>query len=142
MNARTAAYWTTTSILCLSFLSGGVAWLAHLEAPAKGLAELGYPVYLLTLLGTWKVLGALALLAPGLPRVKEWAYAGIVFNLTGAAFSHAASGGPAGRVAVPLVLTALAVASWALRPASRVLGTLRPEPEPARMPAPALAKMA
>jgi uncharacterized membrane protein YphA (DoxX/SURF4 family) len=140
MNARNAAYWTSTTIIFLGFLSNGVACLLRVEAPAKLIAELGYPPYFLTILGAWKVLGALALLAPGLPRVKEWAYAGIVFNLTGAAFSHAACGHPVGQAAVPLVLAAIAVASWALRPASRVLGALRPEPEHARMPAPALAR--
>jgi uncharacterized membrane protein YphA (DoxX/SURF4 family) len=80
---------------------------------------LGYPLYFLTILGTWKVLGAAALLAPRLPRLKEWAYAGIFFDLTGAAISHAFSGDPAGKVATPLVFLLLAGASWALRPPAR-----------------------
>jgi len=81
-----------------------------------------------TLLGVWKLLGAAAIAAPGLPRLKEWAYAGVLFDLSGAAFSHASSGDPAAKVAVPLVLLGLAAVSWAFRPASRRLGELVPGP--------------
>ena len=76
------------------------------------------------MLGVWKALGAAAILAPRLPRLKESAYAGIVFDLTGAAISHAASGSGAGNVIGPLTFTLLAMASWALRPESRTVGTL------------------
>ena len=78
----------------------------------------------MSILGTWKLLGAAAIVVPGLPRLKEWAYAGILLELSGAALSHAAAGDPAGKVAVPLVLLVLAAVSWALRPASRRLGEL------------------
>jgi hypothetical protein len=84
---------------------------------------LGYPAYFLTILGVWKVLSAPALLAPRLPRLKEWAYAGIFFDLTGAAASHAFSGESPGKIAAPLVLLLIAAASWALRPPSRVWKT-------------------
>ena len=86
------------------------------------MAALGYPAYFVTILGARKLLGGLALLAPRLPRLKEWAYAGIAFDLTGAAFSHAAVAHPAAKVIAPLVILGLAAASWALRPASRRLG--------------------
>jgi hypothetical protein len=86
---------------------------------AAATLALGYPPYLLIILGGWKLLSAPALLAPGLPRLKEWAYAGIFFDLTGAAASHAFSGDPTGKVATPLVLLLTAATSWALRPASR-----------------------
>ncbi len=89
-----------------------------------GVVKLGYPVYFVVLLGVWKALGAAVIVAPRLPRLKEWAYAGIVFDLTGAAVSHAASGSSAGNVVGPLLFTLLALASWALRPESRTLGTL------------------
>jgi hypothetical protein len=72
-------------------------------------------------LGGWKLLGAAALLAPRLALLKEWAYAGIAFDLSGAAFSHAAIGHPAAKVAVPAVLLAIAACSWGLRPESRRL---------------------
>ena len=119
MNARNVSYWTTTILIALAFLSGGAAYLFRADVPLRGMAELGYPAYFVTILGAWKVLGGLAILAPRLPLLKEWAYAGIAFDLTGAAFSHAAVGDPVVKVIVPLVLLAIAAVSWALRPASR-----------------------
>jgi DoxX-like protein len=145
MNARTAAYWTTTTLVALALLSGGAASLLGAEGPVRGMAELGYPAYFVTLLGLWKVLGSLAILAPRLPLLKEWAYAGIAFNLSGAAVSHFAMGHPAAKVIVPLVILGLAAASWALRPASRrlVLAATEPiEPEPARAIVPQTARAA
>jgi len=100
---------------------------ARADEPLRGMAALGYPAYFVTILGAWKLLGGLALLAPRLPRLKEWAYAGIAFDLTGAAFSHAAVGHPAAKVIAPLVILGLAAASWALRPASRRLGSVPDE---------------
>jgi len=134
MNARNASYWTTTTLIALAFLSGGAAYLLRVDVPVRGMAALGYPLYFVTLLGIWKVLGGLAILAPRLPRLKEWAYAGIAFDLTGAAFSHAAVGEPAAKVIVPLVLLGIAAASWALRPASRILGAVTGEPAAASLP--------
>jgi uncharacterized membrane protein YphA (DoxX/SURF4 family) len=91
---------------------------------------LGYPRYFVTILGFWKVLGAIAILVPRFPRLKEWAYAGIFFDLTGAAASSAAVGGSGGiyafHILAPLVLAVMAVASWALRPESRTIGSLLP----------------
>ena len=133
MNARPAAYWITTTLIALAMLSGGAAYLLRVAEPLRGMAELGYPAYFVTLLGIWKVLGGLALLAPRFPLLKEWAYAGIAFDLTGAAFSHAAVGDPGAKVIVPLVLLAITAASWALRPASRRLVAAAAEPEPARV---------
>jgi uncharacterized membrane protein YphA (DoxX/SURF4 family) len=121
---RSAGYWTATTLIALALLSGGAAYLFRVEEPLRGMAALGYPAYFVTLLGIWKVLGGLAILAPRLPRLKEWAYAGIAFDLTGAAFSHAAVGDPLVKAIVPLVLLAIAAASWALRPASRRLGAV------------------
>ena len=88
----------------------------------EGMAHLGYPAYFVSILGAWKVAGALAVLAPRFPRLKEWAYAGMAFDLTGAAMSHASSGDDLGKIITPLVLMAIVAASWALRPASRMLG--------------------
>jgi len=125
MSARTASYWTTTALTAFAFLTGGMAYLSRADFAVGGMAELGYPAYFVT------ILGGLAILASQLPRVKEWAYAGIAFDLTGAAFSHLAVGHPAVKVTVPFVLLGIAAASWALRPASRVLAALG-EPAPAR----------
>jgi hypothetical protein len=81
----------------------------------------GYPAYVVPLLGVWKVLGAVALTVPGFPRLKEWAYAGVAFDLSGATVSHLVSGSPAFHAVVPVVLLAVAALSWATRPASRRL---------------------
>jgi uncharacterized membrane protein YphA (DoxX/SURF4 family) len=119
--ARSTGYWITTSLASLNLLIAGAAYLAGVQVVRDGFAELGYPAYLITLLGGCKVLGGLALLTPGFPRLKEWAYAGIAFNLIGAAVSHAAVGHPAAKVIAPVAVLAVVVASWALRPANRRL---------------------
>ena len=118
-SARTTAYWIATILVALAFLSGGAAYLVQSDIPVEGMTALGYPTYFVGLLGAWKVLGSLAIVAPRLPVVKEWAYSGIAFDLTGAAVSHAVVGDPAHKAAVPLLLLGIAAASWALRPASR-----------------------
>ena len=128
---KSIAYWTTTGMVVFSMFSGGVAELAHRPETIEGMKLLGYPVYFVMILGFWKLLGSLALVVPGLPRVKEWAYAGIFFNMTGAAVSHLMCHDAAWHVSVTLGLAALAVASSELRPASRTLGRDRGEnPEP------------
>lgn len=126
MNIRTIVYWIATVLTAFVFLSGGATYLLGVKEPLEGMAALGYPRYFVTILGVWKILGGLTILAPRTPRLKEWAYAGITFDLTGAAISHAAMHDPAWHIAVPLVILAIAAASWALRPPSRVLGTPMP----------------
>lgn len=124
MNTRNAVYWTATALTAFTFLTGGAAYIWRADFAVPGIIELGYPVYFITLLGIGKFLGGLVIVAPGLPRLKEWAYAGIVFDLTGAAFSHAAIGNPAAKIIVPLGLLGIAATSWALRPASRTLAAV------------------
>jgi hypothetical protein len=98
---------------------GGVWDIARLPAVAHLVTHLGYPSYFLVLLGTWKVLGAGALLIPGRPVLKEWAYAGAFFAYTGAIVSHLTTGYALGELTVLVPLTAAVVLSWALRPAGR-----------------------
>jgi hypothetical protein len=105
-------------MISAALASGAATQLAALPASVERMQSLGYPLYVLTILGTWKLLAVAALLAPRLPRLKEWAYAGIFFDLTGAAASHAFSGDAAG-VTAPIVLLLIAAASWALRPPER-----------------------
>jgi DoxX-like protein len=130
MKAKTIAYWTTTVLVAIFIGSGGVAQLAQFHGNPHGVVPiLGYPMYFFAILGFWKVLGAIAILVPRFPRLKEWAYAGIFFDLTGAAASCAAVGGYgayAFHVLAPLFLAVLAVASWALRSESRIIGILIP----------------
>lgn len=133
-NRRRIAYWIPTALASAAFAFGGVMDLAHGAEIEQGMAQLGYPAYVLTILGIWKVLGALAIAAPGLPRLKEWAYAGMVFDLTGAAFSHASVGDPAAKIATPLVLLGVVAASWALRPKDRTMAAPAAEiAEPVRL---------
>src|SRR5262245_20268023 len=122
---KSIAYWITTGIVVFAMFSGGIAELARRPETIEGMKQLGYPVYFVMILGVWKLLGSVALVIPGFPRVKEWAYAGIFFNMTGAAVSHLVCQDAAWHVLVTLGLAALAVASWTLRPASRTLGGVR-----------------
>ena len=128
MMARRIAYGVTTGLAAFVFLSSGAVNIARPGFVRVAMAHLGYPAYFVTVLGVWKVLGGVAILAPGLPRLKEWAYAGMVFDLTGAAASHAAVGDPAATAVAPLVFAGVVMASWALRPEGRKLG------EPSRGP--------
>lgn len=132
MKARNIGYWVTTGLTALAMGTGGV--LDVLGAPdiLATMAHLGYPAYVATLIGVWKILGTAAILAPGFPRLKEWAYAGVMLDLTGAAVSHAAVGDGAGAVLTPLVLLAFMFGSWALRPDSRKLRAADKTPESAR----------
>jgi uncharacterized membrane protein YphA (DoxX/SURF4 family) len=126
MKTQTIGYWAATGLAAFAFAFGGVMDAARTPEVQAGLAHLGYPAYFAVILGVWKVLGAVALLVPRFPRLKEWAYAGMLFDLSGAAISHAAVGDPAWNVLVPLVLLGIVGASWALRPDGRVLRPAEP----------------
>ena len=118
---RSTAYWTSTAILVFALASGGIGELTHSWGTLDTVSVLGYPAYLLTILGFWKILGAAMLLSPRLPRLKEWAYAGIFFNMTGAAASHALANdfGPyAYHLVATLGLACLALGSRALQGSS------------------------
>ena len=93
--------------------------LMRAEVQAESIAALGYPDYLMTILGVAKLLGVIALLLPGTPLLKEWAYAGFTFDLLGAAASHGFNGDSATEIAIPLVVLAIAATSYCLRPANR-----------------------
>ncbi len=129
MKPKQILYWTTTSLIALETFAGGVMDLIHgrtnvFSGPTvvEIVTSLGYPVYILAILGVWKIAGAITLVVPRFLRLKEWAYAGIVFELSGAAASLVVHG-QAKDIIAPLVLLGLAVASWVLRPPNRILGT-------------------
>jgi hypothetical protein len=128
MKAKPIVYWTMTALVAFFIGGGGLSqiWQYYVD-PHGVVPQLGYPMYFFLILGIWKFLGAIAILAPGFPRLKEWAYAGIFFDLTGAAASCAAVGGYGAygfHVIAPLIITGFTVASWALRPESRKIGLL------------------
>lgn len=118
---RAAAFWLLTIFGPASFVIGGVLNLTHSADTLSTLRHLGYPVYFGTILGAWKLLGAVVIVLPGCARLKEWAYAGFFFDLTAAAFSRMAVGDGAADIAAPLVFLALVLGSWTLRPDSRRL---------------------
>jgi uncharacterized membrane protein YphA (DoxX/SURF4 family) len=128
--ARTIVYWTTTILVAMPIGSGGLGQVAqYLVNPHGVVPVLGYPMYFFAILGVWKVLGAIAILVPRFPRLKEWAYAGIFFDLTGAAASCAAVGGYGAygfHIIAPLIIAGFTLASWALRPPSRTIEILFP----------------
>jgi uncharacterized membrane protein YphA (DoxX/SURF4 family) len=127
MKTRKIAYFATTTLLALGFLAGGAYDLARSPAALQTLQHLGYPNYFAVLIGVWKIAGALAILVPGWPRLQEWAYAGMFFDLSGAVVSHAAVADGVGQWLPPLVFLAFALASWALRSDSRRLLATRPQ---------------
>ena len=131
MKTKHILYWTTTSFIALETFVGGVVDLVHgrggiVTGPTvvEVVTSLGYPAYVLAILGALKIPGAIVLVVPRLLRLKEWAYAGIVFELLGAAASQAMCG-HAADVLAPAIMLGLALASWALRPPDRVLGNVR-----------------
>jgi len=119
--SRPVLFWLVTGLLAFGMLAGGAAQLLRARFNVDGLLHLGYPLYLLTMVGAWKLAGIVVILLPGWRLAKEWAYAGFFFLLTGAAASHLASGNGLGGALPSLLFVCLTVASWFLRPASRRL---------------------
>jgi len=116
-------YWIATIWLSLGMVSTGVVQLLKLKGNGPGSLEsmthLGYPVYFVTLLGIAKILGVIALLIPKFPLLKEWAYAGFFFMMSGAIFTHIAAGNSISEIFPSLLLLILTVVSWYFRPADR-----------------------
>ncbi|MDO1446446.1 DoxX family protein [Rhodocytophaga aerolata] len=112
-------YWVSTSWLALGMLSTGVVQLLKVEEEVADITRLGYPHYFLPILGSWKLLGVVALLIPKFALLKEWAYAGFFFAMSGATFSRIASGDPVNELFPSLLLLILTVISWYFRPADR-----------------------
>ncbi|AYF74538.1 DoxX family protein [Nocardia yunnanensis] len=112
-------YWTATVLVVAELAVGGLWDVTRIALVRDVTVALGYPTYFLVILGVWKLLGALALLVPRFPLVKEWAYAGAFFVYTGAIASHATTGRALHEIPILLVMALLTAASWALRPADR-----------------------
>jgi DoxX-like family len=130
MKTKSVVYWTMTGLVAFFIGGGGLGQIWQYRVNPHGVVpQLGYPMYFFAILGFWKFFGALTILVPRFPRLKEWAYAGIFFDLTGAAASCAAVGGYGAygfHVIAPLIITGFTMASWALRPESRKIGVLIP----------------
>ena len=116
-----AGYWVFTVLAALLFAVPGAALLLHIPHFTADMAQLGYPMYFLTILGVWKLLGVIAILSPRLPRLKEWAYAGMIFDLSSAVISRIVMGGDKLKILPPVLVGVIVILSWRLRPAGRAL---------------------
>jgi uncharacterized membrane protein YphA (DoxX/SURF4 family) len=114
-------YWIATVLLSFGMLASGIAQLTRAKEMVDLISHVGYPPYLMTLLGIWKILGVIAILLPGFRLVKEWAYAGFFFLMTGALVSHLAMGDSGKAILGPLMQTIFIILSWYFRPPSRRL---------------------
>ena len=112
-------YWIVTAWLALGMLSTGFVQLFHVKDEVDYILQMGYPSYFLTILGLSKILGVVLILVPRIPLLKEWAYAGFFFTMSGALYSHIAVGNSMNKIFPPLLLLILTVASWYFRPADR-----------------------
>jgi len=117
-------YWIITAILSFCIFSGGVAQAVQVKGVVEGFKPLGYPTYFISLIGVWKVLGIIAILIPKFKLLKEWAYAGIFFTMTGAVISHIASDNVSVQIIAPALLAVFTVLSWYLRPADRKISSV------------------
>ncbi|MCZ4242668.1 DoxX family protein [Pedobacter punctiformis] len=112
-------YWISTIWLALGMASTGIVQLLKVKKEVDNITQLGYPIYFLTIIGIWKFLGVVAVLIPKFTLLKEWAYAGFFFAMSGATISHIASGNSIKDMAPSLLLLILTVVSWYFRPANR-----------------------
>lgn len=117
-------YWIATAWLCLALLSSGLVQLLHIKEEVAFILDLGYPSYFLNILGVSKLLAVVVLLMPGLPLLKEWAYAGITFTMLGALYAHLVMHNGMADIGPVLLILTLTALSWCLRPAGRKLVSL------------------
>ena len=116
-------YWVSTVWLALGMVSTGIVQIIKMKEEADNFSNLGYPTYLMTLLGVWKILGVIAVLIPKFPLLKEWAYAGFFFAMSGAIISHLAVGDKPIELLGPALLLVLTIISWYFRPTDRKIVT-------------------
>src|SRR5215469_75905 len=109
-------YIACTAILVMEIVAGAVMDLAQFPYVVREVRSIGYPTYVLYIVGAWKVLAVGPLVWPRLPRLREWAYAGVFFEMSGAVASHVLVGNPMGRYGVPLAFTLLTLVSWRFQP--------------------------
>src|SRR6218665_3445063 len=100
-------------------ISTGIEKLMQIKKQTEMMIHLGYRLFFLTLLGLWKLLGVIAILIPKFGLLKEWAYAGFFFAMSGAVVSHLAVGDSAKELFGPILLIVLTIVSWYYRPANR-----------------------
>ena len=120
-NTNKIIYWTSTALLSFGMLGSGISQLLHVKEMDELITHVGYPLYLMNIIGVWKILGVIAILIPNFKLLKEWAYAGFFFLMTGALFSHLAMGDAGKAIFGPFFQTIFIILSWYFRPADRKL---------------------
>lgn len=119
-------YWIVTIFLSIGMLAGGTQQMLQIGGYNEIVTSLGYPLYLLSILGVWKILGVIAILIPKFPLLKEWAYAGFFFAMSGAFISHIVVGQAFAEAVPSLILMTITVLSWYFRPAGRKINFDKP----------------
>jgi len=112
-------YWIATGLMAFGMLASGLQQILHTKAMVDIIVHVGYPLYFLSIIGVWKILGVIAVLVPPFKLVKEWAYAGLFFAMSGAFVSHVAVGDGIKDLIGPLMQCVFIVLSWYFRPANR-----------------------
>jgi uncharacterized membrane protein len=112
-------YWVATSLLSFGMLASGISQILHVKDMDELITHVGYPLYFMSIIGVWKILGVIAILIPNFKLLKEWAYAGFFFLLTGALISHLTIGDNGKAILGPLFQTVFVILSWYFRPADR-----------------------
>jgi uncharacterized membrane protein len=118
-NRNKVIYWILTIFLAIAMTAGGVQQMLQVGGYNEIVTKLGYPLYMLSIIGAWKILGVITILIPKAPLLKEWAYAGFVFVMSGAAISHIVMGQPFTEALPSLILLLIIFLSWYFRPVER-----------------------
>lgn len=118
-------YWTATALLSFGMLGSGISQILHLKEMNELITHTGYPLYFMYIIGVWKILGVIAILIPKFTLLKEWAYAGFFFLMTGALASHLFMGDGGKAIFGPLFQTIFVVLSWYFRPADRKINLVK-----------------
>lgn len=114
-------YWISTALLCFGMLGSGISQVLHVKEMNELITHVGYPLYFMYIIGVWKILGVIAIIIPKCKLLKEWAYAGFFFLMTGALASHLAIGDTGKAIYGPLFQTIFIILSWYFRPEDRKL---------------------
>ena len=119
MKLKSTLHWVSTLLVALVFTATGILNLTGNDHILTDILHLGFPTYIMNILGFWKLMAVITILLPKTIRLKEWAYAGMLFDLSGAAFSRMSIGDPAQMIIIPLLIMGLVVISWISRPESK-----------------------
>jgi len=118
-NLNNIIYWVATALLSFGMLGSGISQILHIKEMNALITHIGFPLYFIYIIGVWKILGVIAILIPNFKLLKEWAYAGFFFLMTGALASHLFMGDGGNAIFGPLFQSVFVVLSWYFRPTNR-----------------------